>query len=323
MTKYKILAFLEKEKNHVISGTEIAQKMGVSRNAVWKAIHALKQEGYSIASIKNGGYCYSPDQKADILSAYEIGRRLQPPSLGKQIKVVSVLNSTNTEMKRLAPEQKDGFVLVSERQTGGRGTMRRTFLSDYPEGAYFSLLKKPELLYAQQLPLLTVAASLAVAECLEEDFGIQADVKWPNDIYAEGKKICGILTEASVEQESGTVEWVIVGIGVNVHQKRFPEELSDKAISIKMLTGADGCRAAVIAGILNRFADCYAEETETVAMLERYRKRLAFLGTKKRIRSNGTVYEGILRGIDPEGRLLLELPDQSVVTIASGKLEDI
>lgn len=323
MTKYKILAFLENEKNNVVSGMELAEKMGISRNAVWKAVNALKAEGYPIESIRNGGYRYFSAEKEDILSEYEIRRRLQTAKCGAQIKVVPVLSSTNTELKRLAFEKEEGFVLVSERQTGGRGRMRRAFLSDNTNGAYFSFLLKPEL-YAGQMPLLTAAASLAVAECLEMDFGIKADIKWPNDIFVKEKKICGILTEASVEQESGNVEWVIAGIGVNVNQPSFEGELADRAVSIKMLTGNSVCRAEVIAGILNRFEGYYTDglKLHREEMLEKYRKRLSSIGTRRRVKSGGAVYEGEIAGIDKEGRLVVKLPDQTQITVMSGELED-
>ncbi|MBU5449601.1 biotin--[acetyl-CoA-carboxylase] ligase [Acetivibrio sp. MSJd-27] len=321
MTKYRILAFLEKEKNNVISGMEIAQKMGISRNAVWKAVNSLKAEGYPIESIKNGGYCYSPVEKEDILSVYEIRKRLRSGKFGENMKVVPVLDSTNTDLKRIAFEKEDGFVLVSEKQTGGRGRMNRTFLSDGTEGAYFSFLLRPEL-YAGQLPLLTAAVSLAVAECLEIDFQIKADIKWPNDIFVNGRKICGILTEASVEQESGKVEWVIVGIGVNVNQSCFQGELLDKAISIKMLIGGNVCRADVIAGILNCFEAYYADGICRKEMIANYRKKLSSIGTKRRVWSNGTLYEGKIIGVDEDGRLLVELPDQTEITVMSGELEN-
>ena len=125
-----------------------------------------------------------------------------------------------------------------------------------------------------------------------------------------------------MEQESGRVDWVIIGIGVNVNQPCFEAELSEKAVSLKMLVGESGCRADVIAGILNRFEDYYPDgiHARRKEMIENYQKRLSSVGEKRKIRSGGVVYEGVIVGVDETGRLIVELPDQSRITVVSGEM---
>ena len=321
MTRYKILTILEQNRGNIVSGMEIADLLGISRNAVWKAVNGLKLEGYPVESIKNGGYRLSK-KMADVLSVYEIQRYLQTQCLGKSMKVIPEVDSTNTELKRYAGSLEDGFVLAADRQSGGRGEGGRTFFSSQPQGVYFSLYLNPRI-YIEQLPRLKLCAALAVAECLESDYQIETKIRWPNDIMVSEKKLCGILTETAVEQETGQVEWIVVGIGVHVGQLSFPPKASNKLISMAMLGVSKTLRAQLIAGILNRFDYLYRAKgflSHSQELIERYQKRLLFVGRECEWKSGDEIFRATLLGVEPDGQLAVRLADNTIRALSTGEI---
>ena len=218
--KERVLAVLEENKGKSVSGSEIARSVGMTRSAVWKAVKALREEGYTICAVTNKGYCLSEEN--DFLSEQSVVPNLRTKELGRKIDVFKTIDSTNNFAKSLAQlGAVHGTTVISEVQTQGRGRMGRSFYSPLGMGIYMSVILRPELSVEHSL-LITSCAAVAVAEAIERVAGIDCKIKWVNDIYAGNKKLCGILTEASVNVEQGGLEYAIVGMGINVQNVTFP-----------------------------------------------------------------------------------------------------
>ena len=225
----KVLALLESEKGRFISGEEIASDLGISRTAVWKAVNNLKKDGYMIDSVTNRGYCLS--HGSDILSEAVLRGYLRdcPPLV---LDVFDTVDSTNTVcLKRASGGDRRTYAAVAGGQTRGRGRRGRSFFSPDGTGLYMSILLRPSGLSADEAVKFTTIAAVAVSEAIEAVAGKTASIKWVNDIYVSGRKACGILTEASFNPEDGTLDYAVVGIGINVYEPQggFPEEIKDRA----------------------------------------------------------------------------------------------
>ena len=227
-TKERILAILEEHRGTAVSGQALAQAAGVSRTAVWKAMEQLRQDGHRIQGATNRGYMLAPDSGV-------LCRETVLPYITAQVALVTpgAVDSTNNVAKQLAQQgAPHGTVVLSHKQTAGRGRMGRRFES--PEGGiYVSILLRPQL-PAQEGVRLTLGACVGVCRAMEQAGGLQGRIKWVNDVYLEGKKVCGILTEAATSVENGMLEYVIVGVGVNYTEppEGFPPALKDIAGSL-------------------------------------------------------------------------------------------
>jgi len=313
--KDKVLAVLEENKGKSVSGSEIARSVGMTRSAVWKAVKTLREEGYSICAVTNRGYCLS--EESDFLSEPSIVPNLRTKALGRKIDVFKTIDSTNNFAKSLAQlGAVHGTTVVSEVQTQGKGRMGRDFYSPMGMGVYMSVILRPKLSVEHSL-LITSCAAVAVAEAIENVSGIECKIKWVNDIYAGGKKLCGILTEASVDVEQGGLEYAIVGMGINVQNVTFPKNLTDIATSVKMESGKSVSRSQLAAEILN----CLEERLETIrdkSFLEEYRKRSNVIGTRIEVTHNEISEEMDCIGIDEIGRLLVRLDSGEEKALTSG-----
>ena len=211
MNNDALLQKLTEQGDNYISGAELARWLGVSRTMVWKGIEQLRAEGYGIESVTNRGYRLLPEH--DVLSAREIALRLTTPGL--RLRVYPSVTSTNTILKNMAAAgEPEGAVAVAGEQTAGRGRMGRSFYSPPGTGLYLSILLRPGIPAEETTPV-TACAAVAVAESIEELSGEPAQIKWVNDVYVRGKKVCGILTEASIDCETRIADYLVVGIGVN------------------------------------------------------------------------------------------------------------
>ena len=245
---------LLRHRGEYISGEEMARHLGVSRAAVWKAVKQLESEGMCIQAATNRGYALS--DAADILSPACISGYLRHPEVFA-IQVEKTLDSTNRLARDLAQRGgREGTVVVAGEQTAGRGRLGRSFFSPGGTGVYFSLILRPSP--ETEASLLTTAAAVAVAQAAEELAKRPAEIKWVNDIYMDGKKICGILTEGTYSIEEGRMESAVLGIGVNVSPpaEGFPEELRKKAGTILEKPG-NNARSRLIARILEIFWEYY------------------------------------------------------------------
>lgn len=270
MTKDDVLQMLREHEDTYVSGEELARTLSLSRTAVWKAISRLKEEGYQIESATNRGYRLR--SLGDVLSAESVRKYLRHRELMPE--VYRSVPSTNTLLKARAAEgAPEGLVLIAGEQTAGRGRMGRSFYSPAGTGLYMSLLLRPAF-SARESTRITACAAVAVAETVEELSGRPTRIKWVNDVLLDGRKICGILTEASIDCESGGLAYMIVGIGINISLPAgdFPEELRQIAGAAFEGVTVPELRARLAAGVLDRLMDRIADP-EDPACFEAYRAR--------------------------------------------------
>ncbi|WP_270296487.1 biotin--[acetyl-CoA-carboxylase] ligase [Eggerthella sinensis] len=247
---------LEENRERYVSGAKLAQAIGVSRNAVWKGVEALRAEGYAIDAVTNKGYALS--QENDLLSPQGIERFL-PQEHPFGIVVRKRVDSTNAEARRRALEgAPEGTVIVAEEQTAGKGRPGKSFFSPSATGLYLSIVLRPSLA-ADRAQFITCAAAVAGAQAIEQVTGKTALIKWVNDIYCDERKVAGILTEGVVDMESGRFEHAVAGHRGEREAGRptgFPSEIADVAGAVlDDRTGAVRCELA--AAILTRFWDRY------------------------------------------------------------------
>lgn len=315
--KDRVLAVLEENKGKSVSGSEIARNVGMTRSAVWKAVKMLREEGYSICAVTNKGYCLSEEN--DFLSEQSIVPNLHTKALGRKIDVFKTIDSTNNFAKSLAQlGAEHGTTVISEVQTQGKGRMGRSFYSPLGMGIYMSVIIRPKLSVEHSL-LITSCAAVAVAEAIEKVSGVECKIKWVNDIYAGNKKLCGILTEASVNVEQGGLEYAIVGLGINVQNVTFPKNVADIATSIKLETGENVSRSLLAAEVLN----CLEEKLENItdkSFIEEYRRRSNLMGKRITVTQGDNVYEASCTGIDEYGRLLIKLDSGEDKALSSGTI---
>jgi BirA family biotin operon repressor/biotin-[acetyl-CoA-carboxylase] ligase len=317
--KQHVLLMLEKNKGNSVSGAKLAAELSISRNAVWKAIKTLQGEGYAISAVPNKGYCLSEDN--DILSNESITPYLDNLQ-DLKLEVHKSVTSTNTLLKELAAAgTEEGRVLIAEEQTGGRGRQGRYFYSPSKTGIYMSILLRPRLTVEDAL-YITTSAAAAVAKAIETVTGCEAKIKWVNDIYCNGKKVCGILTEAGVDFEGGGLEYCIVGIGINVARppEDFPEELKDIAAGIfeTRIYSAD-LRSRLVAKILNLFWGYYQEFSDK-AFIDEYRKRSFLIGKEIDVLTGDKSERATALDIDERARLIVKLSNGEIKALTSGEV---
>lgn len=314
LVKLQVLSVLEKTRGQYCSGQELAQQLGVSRTAVWKAVAALRADGVPIQAVTNRGYALPVD--ADILHADAVTALLHPEvAKALQVEVYDRLPGTNAALRTRAAEgAPEGLVLIAQAQSAGRGRSGRSFFSP-PGGLYMSLLLRPEL-GARQAVFLTVMAAVAAARACENLCGVPIQIKWVNDLWKDGKKVCGILTEASMDVESGLLDYAIVGPGFNLVPPPggWPDELQNIAGSL-FDTAPPGARARLAAAFLNEFWPLY-RSSHYRAVLPEYRTRQALPGHRVEVRpGHADAYRATVLGIDEECRLLVR-PDGQNTTVA-------
>jgi birA, biotin-[acetyl-CoA-carboxylase] ligase region len=286
-----------------VSGEELAAELGVSRNAVWKAMNGLRQEGYEIDAVTNRGYrLVSAPRK---LSETEIRRHLSGGCAGWPLEIHERLDSTNNRAKALAAAgAPQGTAVIADSQSGGRGRLGRSFFSPEHSGIYLSVIFRPEC-GPEQAGLLTSLAAVATARAIEHTADTDVRIKWVNDLYIGEKKVCGILSEAGLGMEAGRLEYAVVGIGINVCRMTFPEELKTIATSIGNETGRDPDRNRLIAEILKELEGLYGE-LETGAFLEESRRRSNVIGRTVTVIEGERRYPAKAVDIDDGGRLIIE-----------------
>ena len=305
----EILEILREAGDTYISGEEIASRLGVSRTAVWKHIRELREAGYDIVSASRSGY--SLREVPDRLLSSEIRHGLRTRRIGCEIQAHDVVDSTNSEARRLAAAGAvEGTVVVAEQQDGGKGRLDRHFFSPHGKGIWFSVILRPPFL-PQEAPKCTLMAAVAAARAMQA-FGLRAGIKWPNDILHENKKLVGILTEMSAEMEG--IHYIIIGIGVNVNilPEEFPEEIRETATSLAVMKGERLPRVQFFQTLLRALDDLY-EEVLTGGfepVMQEWRDYSITLGQDVRVIGvrEGEVFSGRAVDIDSEGALIVETP---------------
>lgn len=316
-TKDSLLRILEDRRGQHVSGEKLACALGVSRNAVWKAAEALRKEGYTVEAVTNKGYALS--QENDPLSRTSIERYL-PQGHPFDISVRKRVDSTNAEARRRAlAGASEGVVVIAEEQTKGRGRPGKSFYSPASTGLYLSVVLRPEL-QADQAQCLTTAAAVAGSRAIETITGKEASIKWVNDIYCEGKKVSGILTEGTIDMESGRFEHAVLGIGVNVKSPEggFPAELADVAGAIYD-DGYGAVRSKLAASFLSEFWKLY-RTLDAQTHYEEYRRRCFLLGSPIVITRNGSRIRAKAVDLTDDFKLVIELPDKTRIELPYGEV---
>lgn len=316
--KEKILALLRQTEDYV-SGQELCERLGVSRTAVWKVIKQLKEDGYVIDSVQNRGYRLL--ESPDVLTRAEISQGLDTRWLGRTLYDYEVTDSTNIRARLLAEEgAPEGTVAVADRQSAGRGSRGRSWESPGGCGIFMSAVLRPDI-PPVRASMVTLTAAYSIAKVLREGYGLDVKIKWPNDIVLNRKKLAGILTEMS--SESDFIYHIVTGIGINVNMESFPEELSDKATSLRMETGRRFGRAALTAEILNRLERDYerfVRDQDLGFLMKEYNEMLINRDQEVRLLQRGQAGGGIARGINSMGALLVERADGSLEEVFSGEV---
>lgn len=330
--KAEILALL-RERGDYVSGQELCGRFGVSRTAVWKAVEQLKKEGYPIEAVRNRGYLLLREKSTteqEIFGASEIESRLHTKWAGHPVRFYTSTDSTNTRVKAEAENgAPHGLLVVADQQTAGKGRRGRAWESPAGINIYFTILLRPEL-EPDRTPMLTLVMALAVAEGIRKTYeaaGLanlpSVGIKWPNDIVIGGKKVCGILTEMSLSVEQADVQYVVIGVGINVRRQTFPEELAAKAVS---LDEAGNCRvnrsvlAAYIMDAFERDYEIFVENGDLSGLQDIYNAMLVNRDTEVCVLDPKGEYCGIARGINTTGELLVEREDGSVTNVYAGEV---
>lgn len=314
--KEALLSTFAKAEGEYISGSALANKLGVSRNAVWKAVKSLESEGYCIESAAAKGYRLTPGNNH--LAAGLILPRIKKGFPGGELQVYGEIDSTNSCAKKLASlGAPHGTVVIADKQTAGRGRLGRTFVSPSGTGIYMSIIIRPEF-GIETAPLITSASAVAAAEAVEELCGSPVNIKWVNDLYMGGRKICGILTEASFGLEMKSLDFAVIGIGINVRRGNFPEELSHIATSVEEESGKVIDRNALCAAVIDHIADSISN-IESRSFLTAYRQRELLTGNTITANVGGETLTGTALGVDDNANLIVRLEDGSERHLSSGE----
>lgn len=318
MVKDALLSLLEEGRGGFLSGEEVAARLGVTRNAVWKAAEALRQAGYPVEAVKNRGYRLA--EGSDKLSPQGIGKYLSacPPV---RVEVLPSAPSTNDLVRaRAEAGEAEGLVLIAEEQTAGRGRLARPFYSPRGSGLYMSLLLRPVRYTAAQAVGITSAAAVAVCDAVGRVCGREARIKWVNDVFVGGKKACGILTEASVSMEDNCLRYVVLGIGINVYEPAggFPPPLDAIAAAVFPAPCGDG-KNKLAAAVLERFFALYAR-LDDPAVMEEYRRRSCVVGQEIDVLTAQGPRAARALDIGADGHLLVRYADGSEEKLYAGEI---
>jgi BirA family biotin operon repressor/biotin-[acetyl-CoA-carboxylase] ligase len=316
--KDKILEKLIASRGEPVSCERLASELSVSRSAIWKHIKSLRDEGYAIESSTNLGY--SLISTPDLLTPGEIKAGLKTSVIGKDIHYFKETESTNTIAREIANTVGEGVVVIAESQTQGRGRLGRKWLS--PEGGiWLSIILKPKIqpLYA---PRITLLAGVAVAKTIRS-IGLQARIKWPNDVLINEKKVCGILTE--IEAEIDLIDHCVVGIGIdaNVDTESFPEDVRESSTSLKKELGHEINRVEFVQGLLEEFESLYLkfQNEGFPSILEEWRNMSSTIGEWVKITTQTKTIYGEAIGVDNDGALILETGEGQLEKIVAGNCE--
>ncbi len=316
-TKEIVLRELERNRANYISGQELAERLNISRTAIWKAINSLKKSGFQIESQTKVGYKLI--ESDDKLSDEGIRKGLRDELKDIDIIVYDEIDSTNTEAKRrlYSSDVKDFTVIVSDMQKGGRGRTGKSFTSPKGSGVYFSIILHPKDSYDfSYFDLTTVKAAVAVAEGIKEATNKQTEIKWVNDLFLNGKKICGILSELDADFESRSVKSVIVGIGINVNEPR--DESFKDLKDIAGYIGTDVIRNEILSSVLNAFYENNFVKSDK-EIIDYYKKHSLVIGKELSFDLNGKKYSAKGIDINDKGNLIVDTGKEKI-TLSSGEV---
>ncbi|MEE0932369.1 MULTISPECIES: biotin--[acetyl-CoA-carboxylase] ligase [unclassified Clostridium] len=319
MLKSKVLKVLEENKGKTVSGAEMAKTLNLSRTSIWKAINSLRDDGYTINAVTNKGYSLADN--TDLISKEGISLYLNKDFSNVDIYIYKTTSSTNEVAKKLALSgAKHGTVVISEEQTQGKGRMGRSFYSPANTGIYMSIILRPTLT-AMDSVLITTSSSVAICDAIHKVTGIECQIKWINDIYINNKKIGGILTEASTNFESGTIDYLILGIGINFNNPKdnFPDDLKEIADSLYNGNSNGINRNILCAEILNNILSIIPK-IKDYNFISEYKKRSIILNQEIMYTSGGIYSKGRAIDINNDGSLVIKHDDGSIKILNSGEI---
>src|ERR1035438_5713058 len=316
-----LLTLLAENATIVVSGARIAREIGVSRSTVWRWVNRLRELGVRVRGQQATGYFL--EKVPDILTPDTLRQRLKGNLFGKRIHHFFKVDSTNRVALDLGHAgEPEGAVVLAEEQTAGRGRAGHAWHSERATGIYATLLLRPHLAPVQA-PLLTMMAGLSAHTAIQAQTGLGVDLKWPNDLLLNGKKVGGILTE--MHAEPAQIRFVIVGMGLNVNQEKFPPELSSIATSLRVESGKLQSRLELLVRLLREFETDYnrflTEGAESVtsrfAAISSYAR-----GKRVRVTNGREGFAGVTAGLGPEGLLLVKRDGGQIVTVVAGDVTE-
>lgn len=317
-----LLTLLAENGTIVISGARIAREIGVSRSTVWRWVTRLRELGVKVKGQAASGYFL--ENVPDILTADMLRQRLRGSLFGKRIYHFFKTDSTNRVALELGHAgEPEGAVVLAEEQTAGRGRAGHSWHSERATGIYATLLLRPRLAPVQA-PLLTMMAGLSAHAAVYGVTGLSVDLKWPNDLLVREKKVGGILTE--MHAEPSQVRFVIVGIGINVNQEKFPAELAKSATSLRVETGRLQSRLDVLVRFLRELESDYAEflRNGAASVVKRFEALSTYArGKRVRVTNGNEVFTGVTAGLEKEGLLRVKRDDGEISTVIAGEVTEV
>jgi BirA family transcriptional regulator, biotin operon repressor / biotin---[acetyl-CoA-carboxylase] ligase len=317
-----LLALLTENATIVISGARIAREVGMSRSTVWRWVEELRKLGVQVKGERRTGYFL--EKVPDVLTPDLLRKRMKGNLFGKRVFHFFKTDSTNRVCMELGyAGEPEGTVVMAEAQTAGRGRSGRSWHSERGTGLYFTVLLRPRLAPAQA-PLLTMLAGVSAHTAIAAHTGFIPELKWPNDLLLNGKKLGGILTE--MHAEPNQVRFVIVGIGINVNQEKFPLELSSIATSIRRESGRESYRLELLARLLAQFESDYNRflREGPAFVIDRFESVSSFArGRRVRVDTSVETFTGTTSGLSPEGLLLVARENGSIVTVIAGDVTEV
>ena len=301
--KSSILNILNQNVGKTVSGGELAKTLGVSRNSVWKAINSLKEEGYDIASCSNTGYILN--RKVDIFSADTVNGYLEKP---RKILVYEKEPSSNTIAKAMCQNgEPEGTVIIVKSQTEGKGRLGRRFISSSENGLYLTITLRPNISADKSL-FITVLGAVALSEAIYNTSGVEASIKWVNDIYINDKKCAGILTEAQLNIETATLDYAVIGMGINITPPKggFENEIKDIATSIFENDAPCGYKSRLCAEIIDRFFYYYDQIENKDSYMKKYVEKSNIIGKEVDMYVGDKQISGKAIGIDENANLIIK-----------------
>ncbi|HEV2422150.1 MAG TPA: biotin--[acetyl-CoA-carboxylase] ligase [Candidatus Acidoferrales bacterium] len=316
-----LLTLLAENPTNVISGASIAKEIGVKRQTVWRWIETLRESGVNVKGHPRSGYHI--ERVPDVLAPQLLSRHLRGTPFAKRILHFFQTESTNDVAMRLGEtNEPHGTVVIAERQTAGRGRAGHSWVSEKSAGIYVTILLRPPI-SPMQSPALTLVAGLAARDAIAEETGLSPDIRWPNDVMLNGKKVCGILTEMQAELDR--IHFAAAGIGINVNQSKMPSELAGIATSLRIETERTHSRLELLLRLL-RHLDRYYNQfiTEGANPIVRRFCEVSSYGQGKRVRiANGKAsFVGVTAGLESSGILRVQREDGRTESIISGTVSE-
>ena len=316
--KTEVLQLL-RDSGEYVSGQQICESFGISRTAVWKIIGQLKEEGYQIEAVQNKGYFLA--SSPDVLSLSDLESRMKTKTAGRHLLYFDVTGSTNTEAKRQAESNgPDGLLVVADAQAQGKGRRGRSWEAPGGVNIYMSLLLKPSFL-PDQASMVTLVMALSVAQAITDISGLKAEIKWPNDIVVNKRKVVGILTELTMETDY--IQHLVCGVGINVNQNEFPELIAENATSLYRESGRTYSRAQLIALTMERFEtnyEIFCRGGDMSELMEAYNELLVNRQAQVKVLDPKGEYEGFALGINKMGELLVRKADDTTEAVYAGEV---